>query len=371
MRDLSRRCALLVAPALLALAVPAGAANTPATPVGGPLLAGTGVVVNAGPGVPPLPAHLLADGWLVADLDTGAVLAARDPHGLFPPASTEKVLTALTLIPRLSPEQTYVASAADVDVDGSRVGLVAGQPYTVRQLFTSMLVVSGNDSANALASANGGAALTLAEMQARARSLQADDTVVGTVSGLDAPGQHTSPYDLALIARAALALPDFRRYVATERSFMPKPGGGEFEIDSHNPLLGRFAGTFGVKNGYTTHDLATYIGAARRGGHTLLVTLMHAYPVFGPTARALLRWGFAADGLVTPVGQLVGPLAPRVAGLQSATRSAALSAPAPRRPAPTDRLLLEALGSALAAVAVLRARVRVRRRRRRRLRGSF
>ncbi|MHB8341911.1 MAG: D-alanyl-D-alanine carboxypeptidase family protein [Mycobacteriales bacterium] len=358
-------CLLAAAATVLLFAAPVAAVTPgrpPSTVVGGAQLANTGVVVNAAPGVPPLPTQLLADGWLVADLDTGQVLAAKDPHGHFLPASTLKVLTALTLLPRLDPATLVTATSAEASEIGSRVGLVPGQRYTVAQLFTAMLVVSGNDAADALAAANGGAAVTLAEMNARAHQLRADDTVAGTVSGLDAPGQRTSPYDLALIARAALALPAFDHYVTIRRSYMPTPSGGHFEIDSHNPLLGVYPGTIGVKNGYTTIDMATYIGAARRGGHTIIVTLMHAYPLFAPTAEALLNWGFAADGRVAPIGSLVAPL-PTPAPPQAAAAGTGLradSATTPTRSGGWPELGLWAAGLA-AAVVLLRARVRLRR----------
>jgi D-alanyl-D-alanine carboxypeptidase (penicillin-binding protein 5/6) len=171
-----------------------------------------------------------------------------------------------------------------------------------------MLVVSGNDAADALAEAAGGTAHTVDLMNAEARRLQADDTVARTPNGLDAPGQQSSAYDLALIARAGLAMPAFRHYIGIVRSSVPAPHHKHFEIYTHNRLLTTFAGDIGVKNGYTVKAGATYIGAATRGGHTILITLMHANPAFWRQARELLQWGFAALGKVTPVGRLVDPL---------------------------------------------------------------
>src|SRR5690606_21064098 len=141
-------------------------------------------------------------------LDSGEILAARWAHGQLLPASTLKTLTALTLLPRLDPDATYVAQRADAAIEGSKVGLHPGQTYTVRQLFQGLMMASGNDTAHALATLGGGMAATAALMNAEAKRLQANDTVVANTSGLDAPGQVSSAYDLALIARAALARPD-------------------------------------------------------------------------------------------------------------------------------------------------------------------
>lgn len=377
---ITRAVAVALAAAAVALAgAPAaayadGSANV-ATAVGGSLLAGTGIVAPSGPGVPPLPTDLASSSWLVADMTTGAVLAAKDPHGRFLPASTLKVLTALTLIPRLDPATKVAPTEADAGVDGTKVGLVPNFPYTVGQLFTAMLVDSANDAADTLATAYGGIPATLAAMNAEAHQLQADDTWAGTPSGLDAPGESSSAYDLALIARAAMALPAFRGYVQTRRAFIPAPGGSHIEIDTHNYLLTTYPGDLGVKNGYTIAAQATYIGAATRGGHTILITLMHATPDFWPEARSLLDWGFAADGKVTPVGRLVRPLPTGPpAGTSAATRLVAAPRRRPEAAAAsglgTVPAALGVVGAVVLALGNLRRIVLRRLRRRRRWRSS-
>ena len=305
--------ALLAALACLLISVgatQAAAQPSSVAPVGGPLLKGHGVIVQPLPGAPALPTDLTSSSWLVADLNTGDVLAAKAPHERFLPASTLKTLTAVTLIPRLDPNQLVKCSYRDAVVDGSKVGLVPGMSYTVRKLFTAMLVVSGNDAADALAEAAGGLSKTVRLMNAEATHLQAYDTFARTPSGLDGPGETTSAYDLALIARAGLQMPDFRRYVGTVSSTVPAPHHKHFQIYTHNRLLTSYRGDIGVKNGYTVAADATYVGAATRNGHTILITLMHAQPYFWDEARSLLDWGFRARGKVDPVGTLVGPQQP-------------------------------------------------------------
>jgi D-alanyl-D-alanine carboxypeptidase (penicillin-binding protein 5/6) len=248
-----------------------------------------------------------AAGWLVADLDTGDVLAAHDAHGAYAPASTLKILTALTVIPKLPPATPVLVNTDDVTVDGTRVGIVPGHRYTVATLLQGMLMVSGNDAALALARTAGGVSTTVAAMNAEAAVLQADDTHAATVDGLDAPGQVSSAYDLALLTRAALALPTFRTDVGTDRVEFAGAGVTPFQIANHNPLLGAVAGVYGVKNGYTNAARASYVGTARRSGHDLVVVVMRTVPDFVPESKALFDWGFAADGSVAPVGTLVGP----------------------------------------------------------------
>jgi D-alanyl-D-alanine carboxypeptidase (penicillin-binding protein 5/6) len=297
----------VAASALLGSAVPAVAEETSPT-VGGAALASTGLVVDA-PGATALP-KLSAHSFLLADLDTGQVLAALNPHGRLRPASTLKVLTAVTLLPRLDPATVYTARSEDANAEGSRVGVVPDATYTVHQLFQGMFLMSGNDAASALANAAGGRGPTVARMGAVARGLGALDTSVRNPSGLDAPGQFTSAYDLALFGRAGLARQDFRDYVTTVRARFPgkmpkheKPRKS-FAIYTQDRLLLNYPGAIGVKTGWTTKARGTFIGAATRHGHTLIATVLHTKFSSWEESRALLSWGFANIDEARPVGSL-------------------------------------------------------------------
>jgi serine-type D-Ala-D-Ala carboxypeptidase (penicillin-binding protein 5/6) len=253
---------------------------------------------------PAPPAGITANAWLLADAQTGAILAARNPHVRDLPASTMKILTALTVLPTLPPDREVTIGEDAPRVDGTKVGLVPGARYRVRELATAMLIASGNDATVALVDAAGGTTAVLARMNALARSLGADDTVAGDPTGLDAPGQVTSVHDLAIFGRAALESPAVRGYLTIKRAAIRGRDGAPFEIQNHNSLLGSYEGTIGVKNGYTIAANATYVGAARRGSRTLIVALLRANPAYGRDARALLDWGFAHAGKVRAIGAL-------------------------------------------------------------------
>lgn len=346
-------------------AAAAGPVHGPSV-VGGPALASPGVVfASRAPAVP----SIAAASWLVADLDTGEVLAAKDAHGRFAPASTLKTLTAVTLLPRLSPTRKLVPTFDDVKVDGSRVGVVERVGYPVDELMRAMLMVSGNDAANTLASAVGGTAATARLMNATAHELGALDTHAVNPHGLDAPGQVSSAYDLALFGRAGMALPTFARDVATVSSSISAPGAARIATRNHDKLLDNYPGALGIKNGYTVAARASFIGAAARGGHRILVTLMRADPKVFDEATKLLDWGFAARAVpdLVPVGLLVPASDSAAAGLP--VTGAAASVPVvgavifgPALPTsgssgsgPSRWVLLGGLALAFAAVAITRA----------------
>jgi len=237
----------------------------------------------------------------------------------------------VALIPLLNPDAMVVASKQATTTVPNVVGLVAGRAYQVSDLFTALLIISANDAAIALTQATGSFGKGMALINAEARHLQADDTVAVEPNGLDAPGQHTSAYDLALIARQALKLPAFLRYDQTVSQRFVVARRKAVELYNQNSLLTTYPGAVGGKIGWTSAAGATYIGMATRHGVTLIVTLLHCPALTEiDSAKKLLDWGFAADGKVTPVGTLVGPLRPPAASPS---------------PLPADRPARAAIGS--------------------------
>jgi D-alanyl-D-alanine carboxypeptidase (penicillin-binding protein 5/6) len=337
---------------------PQGSAPDGST-VGGSQLATRGVL--AAGGAPPLPPGIAAQGWLVADAGTGQVLAARDPHGRYYPASTLKTLLLLTLQPLLDPHRVVVGTAGDENIEGSRVGLVRGGRYPVGLLFQALVLQSGNDAANALARTAGGVPVTVAAMNETAAEMGAYDTVAGTPSGLDVAGQSSSPYDLALIFRALLARPASAAVLRLPSARMPAvPGRGPgFQIQSQNPLLHSYPGDLGGKTGFTDAARHTFVTAAEHAGRRIVVSLMDTEnrPVhFAVQAARLLDWGFSVPPHATGVGVLVdsGALPPApspVPAVHGAPTSAAEAA-FPPAALPGG---LPALG-ALVLVAVVSAR---------------
>lgn len=279
--------------------------------LGGDQLAATGRTVALQPGADPLP-PVKAASWVLADATTGEILAHKGAHVQRPPASTLKMLTALTVLPRVPADAEYVATARAAGTYGSRVGLKVGRAYTLDQLWYAVFLPSANDAAIAVAEANGGVRRTVRQMNDVAQELRALDTVARNTSGLDAPGQVSSAYDLALMARAGLKREDFAHYAGTARARFPDvKGRGSHRIYTTNRLLLHgWKGVIGVKTGFTSKAGRTYVGAARRGGRTLIVTLMGITESSEQAARELLAWGFANADRVLPVGVLVEPGSP-------------------------------------------------------------
>ncbi len=274
------------------------------TPIGPP------VQLSGKPGFTP-PPELEAMAWVLADGDTGEILAAQGPDVQHPMASTLKALTAYTVIPRLLPKSEYVARKKDEKAEGSHVGVIAGRRYAVHELLTGLMLPSGNDAASALANANGGWPKTLAEMNAEAERLGALSTRAKNPSGLDARGQVSTAKDLVTIFRAGLKQPEFLKLVGMKSANFPAQkakqyrAGKTFKIYNQDRLLmTNYPGIIGGKTGYTTNAGRTFVGAASRGGTTLLFSFMRTNLGTEEAGRELLDWGFANASLLNPIGSL-------------------------------------------------------------------
>ncbi|GHG17814.1 MULTISPECIES: D-alanyl-D-alanine carboxypeptidase family protein [Amycolatopsis] len=279
----------------------------PPVPVGGARMAECGLITPDGALNPP--DGNTAASWLVQDLDTGAVIAAKDPHARQRPASLIKTLLALVVVTQLNPQQPIVATKEDAEQECTCVGLVAGGQYTVDQLLHGLLMHSGNDVAHTFATALGGVDSAVAKMNALAAKIGALDTRAATPSGLDGPGMSTSAYDLSLIFNYAMKQPEFAKVVATKNFEFPPAGGKPaIPIYNDNKLLGVYPGFLGGKTGFTDDARHTYVGAAQRKGKRLAVVMLRAEQK--PTkvvdqAAKLLDYGFALeDDRAVPVGQI-------------------------------------------------------------------
>ncbi|ADB30425.1 peptidase S11 D-alanyl-D-alanine carboxypeptidase 1 [Kribbella flavida DSM 17836] len=315
---------MLVAGPLTATAAGQGSRS----PVGGAQLTTGSTVVAAGA----TPPAVHASAYVVADIGTGAVLAAKAPHAKLRPASTLKTLTALVLLPRLNKKDVVVGTNQDAGIVGSKVGVYPGLRYSVDLLFEGMFLASGNDAVNALVQHDeGGTAGTVQRMNKLAADLGALDTHVTDPTGLDADGQVSSAYDLALFARAGLARRDFAKYAATKYTNFPLAESGTYQVANQNKLLFNYDGALGVKTGYTTLARNTFIGAARRNGHTLVVTMLNSPHGVTGDATELLDWAFRNYSTLTPVGTLARPTAAEETSGRNTSKKGPVAPPLPNR----------------------------------------
>ena len=242
-----------------------------------------------------------AQSAVVLTADTGAVLFEKDGHTPRPVASTTKIMTALLALEAAQEQGDPLVDITQemVAVEGSSMGLQAGDSISLTGLAAGMLLASGNDAANAAALyLDGSLESFAARMNQRAAALGMEDTHFVTPSGLDGEDAQgmahlSTAYDMALLARAALEDQTFRQLcsspsLAVEFAEPVK----RVTYTNHNKLLAQYQGCVGVKTGFTKEAGRCLVSAAERDGALLIAVTLNA-PNDWQDHTALLDYGFS------------------------------------------------------------------------------
>jgi serine-type D-Ala-D-Ala carboxypeptidase (penicillin-binding protein 5/6) len=238
--------------------------------------------------------RLTAGSAILVDGDTGAVLWEKGPHQARPIASTTKIMTAVLVLERLRLGRVVKVAPAAPRTPLVREGLRAGERVPVWKLLDGLLIYSGNDDALALAvAAAGSRPRFLALMNAKASELGLRDTHFASVSGVIDDDNVSSAWDLAALARYAMADQRFRGIVRTRIARVPwaAPTYGKVYVNK-NDLLRTYRGADGVKTGWTTTAGHCLVASAQRNGVRLIAVVLQASDPYRD-ARRLLNLGFA------------------------------------------------------------------------------
>ena len=246
-----------------------------------------------------------ADGGVVMDADSGAVLFGKNLHETYYPASITKVLTALVVLENcdLNEEVTYSYDAVyNVESGSSNAGLDEGDVLTVEESLYAMLIQSANESANALAEHVAGSREAFAEMMnEKAAELGCQDSHFANPSGLNDENHYTSAYDMALICQAAIQNPTLVEITGTRYYDLPPtrryPEGST--VYSHHAMLipsrsEYYEGAFGGKTGYTSLAGNTLVTFASRNGMTLVAVVLNGHQTHYSDTKAMLDFGFSS-----------------------------------------------------------------------------
>ena len=208
--------------------------------------------------------------------DTGEVIFEENSELKLPMASTTKIMTALLLCESGGLDREITVTAEQLRVEGSSMGLLAGDKITLKGLLYGMLLASGNDAANVTAYTLGGTVDGFVKMMNdRAKELGLFNTSFATPSGLDGDNHYTTAKDLAKLARFAMQNEDFST-AASSSSAVLKFGNPPYKrtITNHNKLLKIFDGAIGVKTGFTKKAGRCLVSAARRDGKFVIAVTL-------------------------------------------------------------------------------------------------
>ena len=223
---------------------------------------------------------------IVMDADTGAVLYEKNAYMQRPMASTTKIMTSLLAIESgdIGRSITITEDMLAYDEEGStKLGLKLGDSITIHDLVVGMMLLSGNDCAQAVAIYLGGSFDGFASMMnERASEIGMYDTYFVTPSGLDAPNHHSTAYDMALLGAEAMKNETFAE-ICGLKSYTIQFGNppSNYPLNTHNYLMeGQSRGVEGcdgIKTGYTDSAGYCLVSHVERDGVSLICCTLGQY----------------------------------------------------------------------------------------------
>lgn len=285
------------------------------------------LAVGGAPVVHGVSLEVAAPSAVLMEAATGTVLYEKDAHTPLPPASVTKIMTLLLVMEaldagRIGWDDTVTASEAAAAKGGSQVYLEAGEQMSLQEMLKSVVVVSANDCATALAEHVAGSEAAFVElMNRRAQELGMENTHFVNCTGLDdepdAETHLTTAYDIALMSRELLKHDEIRDYTTI---WMDSVRNGEFGLANTNKLVRFYQGTTGLKTGYTSAAGHCLSASAERDGVEFIAVVLHC-ATSGErfqAAKQLLDYGFANYTLAQPDPETEIPPVPVVLGTAEA-----------------------------------------------------
>jgi D-alanyl-D-alanine carboxypeptidase (penicillin-binding protein 5/6) len=228
-----------------------------------------------------------AEGIYIVELSTLTPLFEYNPQKKLFPASTAKIITALTANDLYQFDD--VITVNNVNVEGQIMGLVEGEKITFENLLYGMLIHSGNDAAYAIANAYGYDKF-IELMNKKARSLQMINSNFSNPAGLDDQNQYTTPYDLTLAARELLSNKALKKIVSIKDITISDVDYKYFHsLTNVNKLLGEIHGIGGLKTGHTESAGDNLVSYYRNNNNEYIITVLKSLDRFEDT-KNLVKW---------------------------------------------------------------------------------
>ncbi len=236
---------------------------------------------------------LSAQSAILINADTLEIVYEKNAHEKRGMASTTKIMTSILALEYGNKNKTIKVRDEDVRVEGTSIGLKAGDKVTLDVLVAGMLLESGNDAANVTATAVSGSKTAFADlMNKKAKEIGMKNTSFKNPSGLTEEGHFSTAYDMAFLASYAIRNEEFRNICSCKSM---RVSYGEEEIErtfyNHNKLLSMVDGAFGIKTGFTKASGRCLVSAAQREGVTLVAVTLYA-PDDWNDHKKLFEYGF-------------------------------------------------------------------------------
>jgi D-alanyl-D-alanine carboxypeptidase (penicillin-binding protein 5/6) len=246
------------------------------------------------------------------DVNSGAVLYAKNPDVHMPPASMAKMMTTLVAFELIDKGQLPPSKMCTVRPEtwqkwhgpqaGSTMFLSPNEQVSVDNLLKGIVTLSGNDASVVLAECIAGTEQAFTDqMNALAKNIGVTNSHFGTANGWPDNGvTYVTARDLAKIAQVTIERHPklYKAYYSLPSFTWGKTVGSNQDITQANrdPILGRVPGADGLKTGHTDEAGYGFTGSAEQNGRRLIEVLagMDSWNQRVQESTRLIQWGFGA-----------------------------------------------------------------------------
>lgn len=247
--------------------------------------------------------EIMAKAALVYNLTTSRMLFEKNIRQRLPMASLTKIMTAIVALESQNQDDAYVVSKKDL-VGENSMGVTPGEKLTFEELLYGLILVSGNDAAEVLASHYPrGRNAFIEAMNKKAKALGLTDTHFTNPTGLQGDGnQYTTVYDLLVITKYALDnLSLFWKIASTVEINLPYSDRHKaFYLYNETNLLTSYPGVKGVKTGYTPEAGLCLVTYLEYGGQRIIAVLLNSNNR-RQEMKDLLNYSLALEGITPPL----------------------------------------------------------------------
>lgn len=232
--------------------------------------------------------QIYSEAGIVMDMDSGAILYAKNIDNPHYPASITKILTALVALEHNELTQTVTVTPEDynfLEKGDNHIGLKNKEQITMEDALHGTLLASGNEVAHAVASnTEGGYDHFIQMMNEKCDALGCTNSNFTNSHGLHDDEHYTSARDMALIASAAFQNADFRRITSTKQYTIPETNitNETRAFQNHHKMLFDWQKEYyqycvGGKTGYTRDALNTLVTFASKDGVNLVAVVLRTH----------------------------------------------------------------------------------------------
>jgi D-alanyl-D-alanine carboxypeptidase (penicillin-binding protein 5/6) len=264
------------------------------------------------------PPNIDAKAWVLMEMNSGTIVAAKDADLALPPASITKLMMNYVIFSRLKAGDISMSNKVSISeqawrAEGSRMFADVNTQIDLGHLLKSTIIQSGNDAAIALAEFTGGSEFAFAQLMNQAAvGLGLEHSNFANSTGLPAEGHLMSSKDIALLAAAIIGeFPEFYQWYSVKEY-----SHNNITQYNRNKLLWKDSSVDGLKTGYTEAAGYCLVGSAIRDNQRWIAVVMGAKSVRAREAAVLelLNYGFNYYGAVEKLNQQGGITSVKVFG---------------------------------------------------------